>query len=167
MRLLQGPDFEEIFRTFEHSAFHLEVEDSYHTPDESEPFQKFLTGKPDDFGWHQPWLDLVRDTTANGRRIERVRIVTVPHVDYARWGLSVAPLKDIRWLPRHLLKGVEVTADDFWLIDQRRVVFTVFTPDGTFSGGAETVDAAIVERCNRVREALWSVAIPHAEYADI
>jgi hypothetical protein len=44
VRLLQGPDFEEIFRTFEQSAFHLEVEDSYHTPDESEPFQKYLTG---------------------------------------------------------------------------------------------------------------------------
>lgn len=170
MRLLQGPDFEEIFRTFEQSAFHLEVEDSYHTPDESEPFQKFLTGKPDDFAWHRPWLDLVGKATATGRRVERIRIVTVPHVDYTRWGLSVAPLnieagEEIRWLPRQLLDGLEVTADDFWLIDRQRVVFTVFTPDGTFSGGAETVDPVIVERCNRVRDALWSIAVPHAEYA--
>ncbi|WP_369076878.1 DUF6879 family protein [Paractinoplanes ovalisporus] len=30
--------------------------------------------------------------TAAGRRIERVRIITVPHVDYTRWGLSFAPL---------------------------------------------------------------------------
>lgn len=169
MRLLQGSDFDEIFRTFEQSAFHLEVEDSYHTPDESEPFQNFLIGKPDDFGWHQPWLNVVSKATATGRRIERVRIVTEPHVDYTRWGLSVAPLnieagEDIRWLPRHLIEGIEATADDFWLIDRRRVVFTVFTPDGTFSGGAETVDPVIVERCNRVRDALWSIAVPHAEY---
>ncbi|WP_433298983.1 DUF6879 family protein [Actinoplanes sp. CA-030573] len=169
MRLLQGPDFWDIFRRLERSAFHLEVEDAYHTPDESEPFQKFLTGEPDDFEWHKPWLDLVRDVAANGRRIERVRIVTVPHVDYTRWGLTVAPLnidsgEDIRWLPRSLLAGVEVPSDDFWLIDRERVVFTVFTPDGTFSGGAETVDPVIVERCNKVRDTLWSLAIPHAEY---
>jgi hypothetical protein len=39
VRLLQGPDFEDLFRTLEHSAFHLEVEDAYHTPHESGPFQ--------------------------------------------------------------------------------------------------------------------------------
>ncbi|MET8148976.1 DUF6879 family protein [Actinoplanes sp. NPDC049668] len=169
MRLLQGPDFEELFRTFEHSAFHLEVEDAYHTPEESEPFQKFLAGEPDDFTWHGSWLDLIRKATATGRRVERVRIVSVPHVDYTRWGLTVAPLnieagEDIRWLPRHRLGQLDVTADDFWLIDRQRVVFTVFASDGTFSGGAETVDPVIVDRCNQVRDALWSIAIPHADY---
>ena len=169
MRLLQGPDFDDIFRTFEHSAFHLEVEDAYHTPDESEPFQMFLRGVRDDFEWHRPWLDLVREATKAGRRIERTRIVSVPHVDYTRWGLNVAPLnieagEDIRWLPRHRLDRLDITTDDFWLIDRRRVVFTVFTPDGTFSGGAETVDPVIVDRCNKVRDALWSIATPHAGY---
>lgn len=169
MRLLQGPDFEAVFRTFQHSAFHLEVEDAYHTPDESEPFQKFLNGEPDDFEWHRPWLDLVSEAAVSGRRVERVRIVSVPHGNYTRWGLTVAPLnikagEDIRWLPRHLLDGAEVTTDDFWLIDRERVVFTVFTPDGTFSGGAETVDPAIVQRCSRVRDNLWSAAIPHLDY---
>lgn len=171
MRLLQGPDFEEVFRTFEYSAFHLEVEDAYHTPDESEPFQKFLSGEADDFEWHKPWLDLIHEVTSNGRRVERIRIVSVPHVDYTRWGLTVAPLniaagEDIRWLPRALMNGTEVTTDDFWLIDGKRVVFTVFTPDGTFSGGAETIDPVIVERCNRVRDSLWSIAIPHPDYVN-
>ena len=171
MRLLQGSDFEDVFRTFADSVFHLEVEDSYHTPDESEPFQKFLGGKPDDFAWHRPWLDLVQEATSGGRRVERIRIVSIPHVDYTRWGLSVAPLnieagEDIRWLPRNRLEGLDVTSDDFWLVDRVRVVFTVFTPDGTFSGGAETKDPTIVERCNRVRDALWPIAIPHADYVD-
>lgn len=169
MRLLQGQAFDDIFRTFEHSAFHLEVEDAYHTPDESEPFRKFMTGEPDSFDWHRPWLDLIRATTVTGRRVERVRVVSVPHGDYTRWGLTVAPLniaagEDIRWLPRDRLEHADVPSDDFWLLDRNRVVFTVFAPDGTFSGGAETVDPAIVERCVRVRDALWSSAVPHAEY---
>lgn len=168
MRLLQGPAFEAVFRTLK-SAFHLEVEDAYHTPTESGPFEKFLTGEPDDFEWHRPWLELVGECTAAGGRVERVRIVSVPHVDYTRWGLSVAPLnieagEDIRWLPRHLLGDVDVTADDFWLIDDERVIFTVFTPDGEWSGGAETTDPRIVERCVAVRKALWQLAIPHADY---
>jgi hypothetical protein len=171
VRLLQGPAFDDIFRKLKHSAFHLEVEDSYHTPSESEPFQAFIDGDPDDFEWHRPWLDLVGETTESGKRIERIRLVSVPHVAYTRWGLTVAPLnieagEDIRWLPRTLLNGLEITADDFWLIDRERVVFTVFTPDGTFSGGAETTDPVIVERCVRVRDQLWSVAIPHADYVN-
>jgi len=111
VRLLQGPSFDDIFRTLQHCAFHLEVEDAYNTPDEAGPFQAFLKGEPDDFGWHQPWLELVRETTGSGKRIERVRVVSVPHVDYTRWGLQVAPLnieagEDIRWLPRHLTDGL-------------------------------------------------------------
>jgi hypothetical protein len=169
VRLLQGPDFDDLFRTLRHSAFHLEVEDTYHTPSESLPFQKFLRGEADDFAWHQPWLNLIQETTSSGRRVERIRIVSIPHVDYTRWGLSVAPLniaagEDIRWLPRDLLSGLDVTADDFWLLDDERVAFSVFTPDGTWSGGAETSDPLIVDRCMRVRETLWKLAIPHADY---
>jgi hypothetical protein len=169
VRLLQDAEFDDVFRTFEHAAFHLEVEDAYHTPEESVPFQAFLDGRPDDFAWHRPWLELVRDATTSGKRIQRVRVVSVPHVDYTRWGLTVAPLnisagEDIRWLPRHLLGGLELPTDDFWLIDRRRVVFTVFDPRGRFSGGAETIDPGIVERCTRIRDQLWAAAIPHADY---
>lgn len=63
MRLLQGPAFEDLFRTFERSAFHLEVEDTYQTPEESGPFKAFLAGELDDYRWHRPWLDLVQDCT--------------------------------------------------------------------------------------------------------
>jgi hypothetical protein len=171
MRLLQGPAFDNIFRRFERSAFHLEVEDSYHTPDESEPFRKFLNGELDDFEWHLPWLRLVREATSSGKHVKRVRIVSEPHVDYTRWGLTVAPLniesgEDIRWLPRRLTLDLDITSDDFWIIDDQRVVFTIFTPDGRFSGGAETVDPVIVERCVKVRDRVWAAAIPHADYVN-
>jgi transcriptional regulator with XRE-family HTH domain len=169
VRLLQGQAFDNIFRAFERCAFHLEVEDSYHTPEESGPFAAFLAGESDDYEWHSSWLDLVQEVTKDGKRIERVRIVTVPHVDYTRWGLTIAPLninagEDVRWLPRHLTDGMDLTADDFWLIDNERVVFTVFEPGGKFSGGAETVDATIVDRCCRLRDRVWAAAIPHYDY---
>ncbi len=170
MELLQGEAFFGLFRAFERTAFHLEVQDSYYTPDEAGPFDLFRTGQPDDFAWHEPWLKLVRETTATGRRISRVRVVTEPHVDYTRWGLAVAPLniaagEDLRWLPRHLVTEADLTADDYWLIDDNRVVFTIFEPSGRFAGGAQTVDPVIVEHCRRVHDHVWKLAIPHQTYA--
>ncbi|MDW5326602.1 DUF6879 family protein [Plantactinospora sp. KLBMP9567] len=169
MRLLRGEAFDNLLRTFDRTAFHLEVQDTYHTSEESEPLRLFLEGKPDDFAWHQPWLSLVAETTAAGRRVTRARVVTVPHVDYVRWGLTVAKLniaagEDIRWLPRHQAGGIDLPFDDYWLFDDSRVVFTIFEPSGQFAGGAETTDPYIVERCRTVHRQVWQRAVPHAAY---
>ncbi|ONI75349.1 hypothetical protein ALI144C_40140 [Actinosynnema sp. ALI-1.44] len=169
MELVQGDRFDDLFRTFELSAFHLEVQDSYHTSEETGPFHLFLTGEADDFAWHRPWLDLVGEATANGRRVTRARVITVPHGDYTRWGLTVAEHniaagEEIRWLPRHLIAAEELTTDDFWLFDDSRVVFTVFEPGGQFVGGACTTDPTIAARCRAVRDRVWEAAIPHHLY---
>ncbi|GAA4544473.1 DUF6879 family protein [Amycolatopsis samaneae] len=169
MELLQGEAFDDLFRGFHREAFHLEVQDTYHTPDETGPFQLFLSGQADDFAWHRPWLDLVRETTSTNRRIRRVRVVTVPHVDYTRWGLTVAEHnidagEDIRWLPRHLADPAALTTDDFWLFDEECVVFTVFEPGGKFAGGAATADPVIVSHCRTARDLAWQRAIPHQDY---
>lgn len=172
MKLLQGEAFDDLFRTFDQTAFHLELKDSYHVPEEAGPFDLFMEGKPDDFSWHQPWLRLVRAATQAGKSITRVRVVTVPHSDYARWGLTVAPLnidagEDVRWLPRHLADGVDFPADDYWLFDDNRVVFTVFADDGRFAGGAQASDPQAVEQCRKVYQQVWALAVPHDEYASM
>ena len=169
MELLQGDAFFDQFPTITRRAFHLEVQDSYHTPDEAGPFAAFLAGEPDDLVWHRPWLDLVRTVTSSGRTIDRVRVVTVPHVDYTRWGLAVAPYniaagEDIRWLPRHRVDAADLPADDFWMLDNDRVLFTVFEPSGRFAGGASTCDYRIVSYCRAVRDRLWAAAVPHDRY---
>lgn len=159
---LDIPDHETV-------AFHLELNDSYHVPEESGPFSLFLDGKPDDFAWHEPWLNIVREATRAGKRMTRVRVVTVPHSDYTRWGLTVAPLniaagEDIRWLPRRLAKGIEFPPQDYWLFDDRRVVFTEFHEDGRFLGGTEATGPQVVAQCRQAHEQVWSRAISHAQY---
>ena len=172
MELLQGKDFDDLFRSFKRTAFHLELQDSYHTPDEAGPFDLFRAGQPDDFAWHEPWLQLVREATTAGRLISRLRVVTVPHGEYTKWGLTVAPLnikagEEMRWLPRSMTAGIRLTADDYWLFDDERVVFTIFEPGGKFGGGAQTVDPVIVDHCREVHERLWKLGIPHPTYVTI
>jgi hypothetical protein len=158
-----------LFHSFTYSAFHLEVQDSYHTPNEAGPFHLSLKGQADDFAWHQPWLSLVQKVTSAGKSITRARVVSVPHVDYTRWGLTVAQQniaagEDIRWLPRHLIAADALTANDYWLFDDELVAFTVFEPSGRFAGGAATRDRKIVSYCREARNRVWEAAIPHNEY---
>ena len=169
MELLQGEVFTNLFRTCQRSAFHLELQDEYNTPDEAEPFRRFVTGEPDDFAWHRPWLDLVGEVTAAGVTMTRVRLATIPHTDYIRWGLSVAPRniaagEDIRWLPRHLAGGIDLPEDDYWLFDDQRLIPTVFAADGRFLGGTEVTDRTMIDRCRTVRDQVWERAIPHDRY---
>jgi hypothetical protein len=169
VELLTGDAFFGQFHAIARRAFHLEVQDSYHTPEESGPFAAFLAGEPDDLAWHRPWLELVRTVTGAGREIHRVRVVTVPHGDYTRWGMTVAPSniaagEAIRWLPRHCAGEADLPADDFWMLDDDRVMFTVFEPGGRFAGGALTADPQIVTYCRSVRDRLWAAAVPHDEY---
>lgn len=172
MTLLQGQKFDNLFRTFDRSAFHLELKDSYRVPEEAGPFELFIKGKPDDFSWHQPWLTLVREATRAGKSITRVRVVTVPHCDYTRWGLSVAPLniatgEDLRWLPRHRAGGIDFPEHDYWLFDDNRVVFTVFEDDGRFAGGAQVSDPQVIEQCRKSHQQVWGLAIPHEQYTSM
>ncbi|MFC4065258.1 DUF6879 family protein [Actinoplanes subglobosus] len=169
MLLLRGDAFQGMFRSFERTAFHLEVRDVYRTPEEAAPFQRFLDGEPDDFAWQRPWLELMREVTESGRSVRRLRVVPVPHVDYTRWLLSISGFnveagEEIRWLPRAAVRGLPVADDDFWLLDDRRVVFTLFEADGSGAGGAVTEDPAIVRHCVRVRAALWAAGTPHDDY---
>ncbi|MGI5219608.1 DUF6879 family protein [Nocardia sp. CA-290969] len=169
MLLLQGEAFEELFRKSEHEAFHLEVQDTYETPEESEPFRRFLAGEPDDYGWFQPWLSHVRETTARGVAVNRTRVVSVPHTDYTRFAKDVARFnaeagEDVRYVSRHLIDPAVLTEDDWWLFDDEILAFTVFEPSGRWAGAAVTTDPVIVDHVRRVKERVWSIAVPLPEY---
>ncbi|MEC3919748.1 DUF6879 family protein [Nocardia sp. CDC160] len=161
----------DLFHGCQKQAFHLEVRDSYGVPQESERLRRFLEGEPDLIDdYKSSWVALVQETTARGVEISRVRVVTVPHSDYQRWLLSVTggnveAGEDIRYLPRHL--AGEVPPDDWWLFDDERVVFNLVDENGSqaSAGMAVTTDPRIVEYCRSVKQRLWELATPYAEYA--
>lgn len=168
MRIVHGPAGDDLFREAQREAFHLEVRDSYAVASESDGLRRYLDGEPDptDYG-QRPWAKFMRETTGRGVAVRRVRIVSVPHSDYQRWllsitGSNIAAGEDIRYVARHL--AGQVPPDDWWLFDGDLVAFNLVNDAGQPAGMAITSDGGIAEYCRSVRDRLWSIATPYADY---
>lgn len=169
MTLLTGEDFEQLFATFEHTAFRLEVRERYNGIDyEVEPLRQFLAGQPVDLAFAQAWFDLMRSHRAAGRRIERVRVVSRPHSDYTRYALWLCQYnteagEDIRYLDRAHAGGLP--NEDYWLLDSSRLYVLRFDDDDNLLGAEQIEDAAsvVVQHCFW-RDAAWHYAIPYPQY---
>jgi Family of unknown function (DUF6879) len=168
--LLTGEEFRRLCETFEHTAFRLETRDRYVDDEEQEPLRRFLAGEPPDDAWFMDWYEVVEQFVAEGRRMERVRVVSEPHSDYTRFGIDLARRlnvpsgEDIRYLPRHRAEELNLPDEDFWLLDSSRVLIVHF--DGDVLLGAELVTnpAEVVKR-GHWRDVAWHYAVPVDEYA--
>jgi hypothetical protein len=168
--LLTGEEFRRLCQTFGHTAFRLETHDRYVDEEEQAPLRRFLAGEPPDDSWFMDWYEAVAQLVAEGRRMERVRVVSEPHSDYTRFGidlalrLNVPSGEDIRYLPRHQADELGLPAEDFWLLDSSHVLRLHF--DGDTLLGAELVtDPAEVVRHAKWRDMAWHYARPLSEYA--
>src|SRR5262249_37915661 len=128
-----GPDFSQLFRSFEHTAFRLETRDRYDSPREAESFHKFLAGKPD-ASYHENWLNMLREAPAERRLFSRVRVVSFPLSSYTRFAMWVAGYTreagdDIRYLTRDRADAAELPKHDFWLFDSSKLVLMHFSED--------------------------------------
>ncbi|MFI2672553.1 DUF6879 family protein [Streptomyces albidoflavus] len=172
MDLITSAQRDDLFNEFERDAFHLELRDDYGSPVEDTPYARWQRGEPDDFSWLQPWKALMTRVTGAGKTVRRVRVVSEPHTQYVTWEHSLTDLnievgEDIRWLPRHLLpQGITfpVQGNDWWLYDDRLLAVGHFDTEGRVLGSEIIENAATVAECIRLRDLLWSLAIPHAEY---
>ncbi len=168
MEPLSYDEFKDLAHTSKR-AFHLELKDTYNVAAEDEPFGKWQRGEPDHYDWHQDWLSFLREVTASGTQVQRVRVVSVPHTDYTRWGLDVARLnaeagEDVRYLPRHMAIEIDWPDDDFWLLDDDKLVLSVFSADGRTGGFARENNPQLLALCLAVRDQVWDRAVPYADY---
>ncbi|MEO3978651.1 DUF6879 family protein [Streptomyces sp. CAU 1734] len=135
--LLDGEEWQECFRSFKHSAFRLEVHQTYTMPAEAETVRSFLAGDRKPNGFNASWHQTIRDHTASGRTITRAKIVHRPLTPYGRYLFE--------WcIPGNVAAGenyqiVDLTNDsnpglpdqDFWMFDETTVVHLNYRPDGT------------------------------------
>ena len=166
--LLRGRDFEALFTSFSTSAFRLETREAYYEKDELE---LFLAGGPsavpDDF--LADWYALMRHHAADGRTVQRVRVVSEPHSDYTRFGLwlsgrNVAAGEDIRYLPRSRAQQLGLPQLDFWLFDSMRLFLVRFADDDTLRGAEPIGEPDAISQARRWRDAAWAHATPRSVY---
>ncbi|NRQ40066.1 hypothetical protein HII36_50820 [Nonomuraea sp. NN258] len=170
MTLLSPTEFGDLWDTFQHTAFKLEVRDRYDVPSERESLERFLSGRPDPERATRPWLAKMKAATGEGKRVERVRVVTEPHSDYVRWLLAGAPLnagagEDIRYLPRPLAAEIGLPGHDFALFDSGRLVLLNFDAEDRPLQHELVTDPDTVLRHCQWRDAAWHYATPYEQYA--
>ncbi|WP_433733527.1 DUF6879 family protein [Nocardia sp. CA-129566] len=172
MTSIDDDEFERLLTDFEHEAIHLETRDAYGTAVELPHMAKWAAGEPDDLEWLQGWCATLRDHAAAGRSVRRARIVSEPLSDYQRWSFSIAaPMvdagEDIRWVPRRRISSIPIPGNDFYLFDDRLVVFLHYTGNGLAVDKVISTDPGDVQLCRTAFEAVWRVAIPHREYKPV
>lgn len=153
---------------FEHTAWRLETRREYAADQGTEEYQQFLQGvaPPRDDGG--PWFTNARAQTADGRRIERVRLVDEPPTDNQRYLLATTPSnlaagEDIRYLHRSAAATLGFADEgDFWLFDSR--VLARFNWDDADRRMELTTDPEQVLRACQVRDAAWHYAVPYGDF---
>ncbi|MFF3444326.1 DUF6879 family protein [Streptosporangium sp. NPDC002721] len=143
--LVRGDRFQELFASFRSTAQRLETRDRYNSPVEREPLRRFLEGNPDPEWANRPWLHSVRQAAAEGRYFQRVRVVSLPLSDYARFGLHGAKAnnaagEDIRYLDRDTALGAGVPQLDVWCFDRSLSAILHFDDEDGSMLGAELID---------------------------
>lgn len=168
--LIQGSDFDELFRSFTRSAIRLETRAQYTTDAEREPLRRFLAGEPVPLDWFAPWVADVSAATAAGRTFRRVRVFTDPLPNYLLFELWVcqynaAAGEDIRYLHADRAAELNLPAYDYWLFDDERLALMYFTDDGTPLGAQLVTDAATVRSHGRWLEQAVADAVPYERFA--
>jgi hypothetical protein len=165
-------DFDRLLRTFERSSVHLETRDAYGTAVELPHMAKWAAGEPDDLKWLDDWCNTLRQHVAAGKTVRRARIVSEPLSDYQRWSYSIAyPMveagEDIRWVPRRLVSSIGIPGNDFYLFDDRLVVFLIYSGNGLNAAYETSTDSADIDLCRTAFDGVWTLAVPHRDYQPV
>lgn len=172
MASITEEQFAELLTSFEREAVHLEMRDAYGTAVELPHMAKWAAGEHDDLAWLQGWCDTLRGHVAAGRSVRRARIVSEPLNDYQRWSHSIAgPMvdagEDIRWVPRRLVSSVALPGNDFYLFDDRVIVFLMYAGSGLATDRVVSTEPADITLCRSAFEAVWRLSVPHREYQPV
>jgi len=170
-RPLTEEQWNALFDTYRYTARRLEPRDRYNTGT-GENRRLFLAGELSDYSFMDDWTSEVRARSAQGKRMTRVRVVTEPLSDDARYLLDVARINvaagdEIRYLPRQRAQelGLGLPDEDYWIFDATTVAVIHFDEDDR-PVSHELIDdpAEIVQRLHWF-DAAWHYSVSREEFA--
>lgn len=162
-------DVDALFSEFERSAVRLECQQTYTIPSEQDNLRRFLAGEPKPAGHNDDWHEYVRDLTAAGKLMRRVKVIRKPYSDYIRYHLAwtlagnSAAGEDYRIITGDDADELGIPNQDYWVFDERTVLLLHFNPDGTFRDN-ELADVSELSKYLRWRDLALARAVPFGDY---
>lgn len=163
-------DLNDLCRGITTSFVHLETRDAYGTEIELPHLAKWRRHEIDDFEWLSWWLEVLRGHRVAGRTCRRTRVVSEPLSDYQLWTMSHTTMfvdagEDIRYVPRPRLTNVVLPGSgDFYVFDDRLVLFLHYAGNGTNVSFESCDDPATVDICRGAFDDVWKLATPASAY---
>lgn len=167
--LISYEEFENMFKSLQHTAFRLETRRKYRSDEQTETYRRFAAGLDPEWDVDDPWCRSRREQSALGKRFERVRIMDNPPTLGQRYLLNNAERngkvgEDIRYLWRADAERLGLPAEDAWLFDSRVIALLHFDADDDLTHIELITDPVRVARACQERDAAWHFALPHREF---
>ncbi|WP_348638718.1 DUF6879 family protein [Streptomyces sp. SH5] len=169
-RIIDLDEFEGLFRTFSHSAWRLETRRRYASDEVTDTYRQFVETGVVTWDENDPYCELIRSQTKQGKRVERVRIVDQPPTTGQLYLLNNAIRnsdlgEDIRNVWRTDADRLRLPSEDFWLFDSRLVARLRFDEGDHLVDVELVTEAAEIVRYSVTRYAAWQRAVPHEAFA--
>ncbi|MFI9157878.1 DUF6879 family protein [Kitasatospora aureofaciens] len=167
--LISLDEFDDLFTTFQYTAYRLETRRRYRSDEQSETYRQFIAGQPPEWDLETPWCRSRREQSALGKRFERVRIMDNPPTPGQRYLLNNSERnsrvgEDIRYLWRADAERLGLPEEDAWLFDSRFIALLHFDSDDDLIHVELITDPVRVARACQERDAAWHYAVPHGEF---
>nr|WP_228182666.1 DUF6879 family protein [Streptomyces anulatus] len=169
-RIIGLDEFEGLFRTFSRSAWRLETRRRFASDEATETYRQFIETGSVDWPEEDPYCELIRSQTAQGKRVERVRIVDQPPTTGQLYLLNNAKRnsglgEDIRNVWRADADRLQLPSEDFWLFDSRLSAKLRFDDDDHLVDVELITEPAEIARYSGIRDAAWHHAVPFEKFA--
>lgn len=158
-----------LFR-FSRSAFRYEGRQEYAVTAEDASRAEFAaTGRVSVYPAKQAWLESLSSAAKRGAPVSRVHAIQVPHSSYIQWelasyALNVEAGEDVRLIPVTGEWPEWLPGPDFWLFDDRAVLYLQYDDRGMLTGARVTSQPATVARVCSLRDRLMADSVPYSEY---
>ncbi|WP_406108895.1 hypothetical protein OG698_39605 [Streptomyces sp. NBC_01003] len=170
-RVIDLDAFGRLFENFKHTAWRLETRGRYASDEATSTYAQFVAEEEPAWDYSSSWCQTIKAKTADGARVERVRLVDSPSTVGQRY-LTAHAVKntalgeDIRNLSRADADRLLLGDEDFWIFDSRIVARLVFDEDDNFTNAELITEPAAVNRHAQLRDAAWHYAVPYQEFND-
>jgi hypothetical protein len=157
-------EFGHLLRTFQATAFRLELQPAYSEPTEHDTVARFLAGQPQpptEVPELREWFNQVEALTSAGKSIRRVRVQEDPPTGYQQWERWIDQWntdagEHITYLTRQQARDLGLLPDagdtDWWLLDDTLLILMRFASDGSRVSTETTVDPDLIAQARAWRD---------------